>query len=154
MTGVFFDTSVLVAGMVDFGRTSEPAMRVLDAVAAGRLTGPSTAWHCCLEFYSVTTRLPEQYRLEPESALIFLRQEIFARFAIHDLPASAREDFFTAAIADGTAGGRIYDAHIAEIARRAGAEIVVTENRRHFASLEGHGIRVLTGSVLAAELVA
>jgi hypothetical protein len=40
----------------------------------------SSNWHCCLELYSVTTRLPEEYRLEPEVALRFLREEIFPRF--------------------------------------------------------------------------
>jgi predicted nucleic acid-binding protein len=39
-----------------------------------------------------------------------------------------------AASRDVIAGGRIYDAHIAEIARAAGAAVVVTDNRRHFLS--------------------
>lgn len=59
---VFFDTSVLVAGMVDLGAGSQGALTVLDAVADGRVDDPKTAWHCCLEFFSVTTRLPEEYR--------------------------------------------------------------------------------------------
>ena len=45
---------------------------------------------------------------------------------------------------DGTAGGRIHDAHIAEIARAAGATVVVTDNRRHFIASLRHGIRVET----------
>jgi len=52
----------------------------------------------------------------------------------------------------GAAGGRIYDAHSAEVARLAGAQIVVTENRRHFIPLLRHGIRVLVSAELAAEL--
>jgi len=48
----------------------------MDAVANGQIERPLTAWHCCLEFYSVTTRLPEEYRLEPEIALRLLREEI------------------------------------------------------------------------------
>ncbi len=40
-------------------------------------------------------------------------------------------------------GGRVYDAHIAEIARLSGVKVVVTDNRRHFLSLARHGIRVL-----------
>jgi predicted nucleic acid-binding protein len=50
------------------------------------------------------------------------------------------------------AGGRIYDAHIAEIARLAGASIVVTDNRRHFTILMKHGVRVLRPKELAEEL--
>jgi hypothetical protein len=44
---------------------------------------------------------------------------------------------------DRVVGGRVYDAHIAEIARLSGARAVVTDNRRHFAGLARHGIRVL-----------
>jgi predicted nucleic acid-binding protein len=124
----------------------------MDAVADGRIERPLTAWHCCLEFYSVTTRLPEEYRLKPETALRFLREEIFPRFSVQDLPAELREEFLVSTVGESTAGGRIYDAHIAEIARQAGAQLVVTENRRHFTSLLRHGIRVLVSEELAGEI--
>lgn len=149
---VFFDTSILISGNIDFGRKSHDALLLMDAVADGRIERPLTAWHCCLEFYSVTTRLPEEYRLEPQVALRFLREEIFARFSIHDLPAELREDFLVSALGEGTTGGRIYDAHIAEIARQAGARLVATENRRHFTSLLRHGIRVLVSAELTEEI--
>ena len=56
-----------------------------------------------------------------------------------------------AAARDGTAGGRIYDARIAQVARSAGAGAVVTDNRRHFLAALRHGIRVETpGEFLAA----
>jgi len=152
LKGTFFDTSVLIAGMIDFGRSSHHALLLMDAVADGRIERPLTAWHCCLEFYSVTTRLPEEYRLKPEAALRFLREEIFARFSVHELPAELREDLLVSAVGEGTAGGRIYDAHIAEIARQAGARLVATENRRHFTPLLRHGIRVLVSEELADEI--
>lgn len=152
LTGAFFDTSVLIAGSIDFGSSSQPALLLMDAVADGRIERPLTAWHCCLEFYSVTTRLPEDYRLEPEIALRLLREEIFPRFSVHDLPAERREEFLVTAVGEGTTGGRIYDAHIAEIARQAGARLVATENRRHFTSLLRHGIRVLVGAELIDEI--
>lgn len=152
LTGVYFDTSVLVAGMVDLGDTSEPAMAAIDAVAEGRIQDPRTAWHCCLEFFSVTTRLPEEYRLDPATALRFLTEEILARFAVDHLPADAYGEFLSTAVGEGVTGGRIYDTHIGEIARRAGAPLVVTDNRRHFTSLLRHGIRVLTPAELVEEL--
>lgn len=152
LTSVFFDTSVLIGGMIDFGRGSQHALLLIDAVADGRIERPSTAWHCCLEFYSVTTRLPEEYRLKPETALRFLREEILTRFSIHDLPADSREEFLVSATGEGTTGGRIYDAHIAEVARQAGAKLVVTDNRRHFTPLLRHGVRVLVSEELAGEI--
>jgi predicted nucleic acid-binding protein len=152
LRGVFFDTSVLIAGSIDSGRSSQTALLLMDAVADGRIERPMTAWHCCLEFYSVTTRLPEEYRLEPEIALRLLWEEIFARFSVHGLPAELQEDFLVSAVREGTMGGRIYDAHIAEIARQAGARLVATENRRHFTSLLRHGIRVLVSAELVDEV--
>jgi predicted nucleic acid-binding protein len=141
---VFLDTSVLLAGLVDFGPQSAPAQLLLHAVAEKRVAAPATAWHCCLEFFSVATRLPPEFRLAPPDAARLLDEEVFSRMAVHDLPASDRMPMLRAAARDGVAGGRIYDAHIAEVARAAGAEVVITDNRRHFVSALRYGLRVET----------
>jgi predicted nucleic acid-binding protein len=143
---VFLDTSVLVAGLIDFGPQSAPAHSVLHGVAEKTVAPASTAWHCCLEFFSVTTRLPPEYRLQPADALRLVEEEIFARMGVHDLPAADRRGLLRAAAHDGITGGRVYDAHIAEIARAAEASVIVTDNRRHFLSALRHGIRVETPS--------
>jgi predicted nucleic acid-binding protein len=146
----FLDTSVLLAGLIDFGPQSAPAQSLLHAIAEKRVIGAGTAWHCCLEFYSVSTRLPPEFRLAPADAAILLEEEIFARMAVHDLPATERLPVLRAAARDQIGGGRIYDAHIAEIARAAGAEVVVTDNRRHFLSALRYEMRVETpGEFLA-----
>ena len=64
--------------------------------------------------------------------------------AVHELPADSRLPMLQAAARDHIAGGRIYDAHIAETARAAGATVVVTDNRRHFLAALRYGIRVET----------
>ena len=66
---VFLDTSVLVAGLIDLGPQSAAPHLLLHAVAERRVAPASTAWHCCLEFFSVTTRLPAEFRLTPMDAL-------------------------------------------------------------------------------------
>jgi predicted nucleic acid-binding protein len=141
--GAFFDTSVLLAGLVDFGPQSAPAQSLLHAVAEKQLTA-ATAWHCCLEFYSVATRMPPEFRLAPSDAVRLLEEEVFGRMAVHDLPAAGRLAMLKAAGHEGTTGGRIYDTHIAEVARAAGATVIVTDNRRHFIASLRHGIRVET----------
>ncbi len=140
----FLDSSVLLAGLIELGETSLPAERILDAVKSGRLKHPCTAWHCCLEFYSVATRLPAGLRLAPEMAWSLMDDQIVRRLQIVDLPEAARVDFLRAAATQGVAGGRIYDAHIAEAARLAGATTVVTDNQRHFGQLMRHGIQVVS----------
>ena len=141
---VFFDTSVILAGLIDFGPQSAPAQSLLHAVAERRIADGLTAWHCCLEFFSVATRLPPEYRLAPADAARLLEEEVLARMAVHDLPAGARAAMMAGAAHDGTTGGRIYDTHIAEVARAVRAETIVTDNRRHFISALRYGMRVET----------
>ena len=154
LTGVFLDTSVLLGGTIDVGPSSRPAQAVLDAVAEGRLRKSRTAWHCCLEYYAVATRLPEELRLSPADALRLLEEEILGRLEVVDLPAEAHLPFLRSAVAERVAGGRLYDAHIAEIARRSGSGVIVTDNVRHFRGGAGSAVRVLSAAELVAELAA
>jgi predicted nucleic acid-binding protein len=64
--------------------------------------------------------------------------------SVHDLPTGDRAAMLLAVARDGIAGGRIYDAHIAEVARAVRSQVVVTDNRRHFFSALRYGMRVET----------
>jgi predicted nucleic acid-binding protein len=149
---VFLDTSVLLAGLIDLGPQSSPAQTLMHAIAEKRITAASTAWHCCLEFYSVATRLPPEYRLSEADAVQLLQEEIFARLTVEDLPATERLPMLRAAARDRIGGGRIYDSHIAEVARAGGASVVVTDNRRHFVSALRYDMRVETAAEFLAGL--
>ena len=149
---VFLDTSVLLAGLIDVGPQSAPAQSLMHAVAEKRVSSPMTAWHCCLEFYSVATRLPAEYRLSAADAVLLLNEEVFARMTVHELPAADRLPMLRAAAKDGIGGGRIYDSHIADVARAAGAKVVVTDNRRHFVSALRYDMRVETATEFLAAL--
>jgi len=113
---VFFDTSVLLAGLIDFGDSSLAPIALLDRVAAGRVSRPTTAWHCYLELFSVATRLPEEFRLTPADARRLLDEEVLARFEVLDLPADRRGPLFAEAESEAFTGGRIYDAEIGAVA--------------------------------------
>ena len=76
------------------------------------------------------------------------------RFVVHALPRDRRVSFIRTAAHDAITGGRVYDGHIAEIARCAGADIVVTENRKHFTQLLRHGVRVLSAAETESSLSA
>jgi predicted nucleic acid-binding protein len=149
---VFLDTSVLLAGLIDFGPQSAPAQSLMHAVAEKQIKTATTAFHCCLEFFSVATRLPPEYRITPADAVTLLEQEVFARMGVHDLPAADRLAMLRATARDGIAGGRVYDAHIADIARAAGATVVVTDNRRHFLSALRYDMRVETPAEFLSRL--
>ena len=141
---VFFDTSVLLAGLIDLGPQSAPAQSLMHGVAEKKIAPPTTAWHCCLEFYSVATRLPSEFRLTARDAVHLLQEEVFERMTVHDLPAADRQPMLRLLSDDRVTGGRIYDVHIAEVARSAGARVIVTDNRRHFIAALRHGLRVET----------
>lgn len=149
---VFLDTSVLLAGLVDLGPQSAPAQSLLHAVAERNVSSVATAWHCCLEVFSVATRLPPEFRLTTADAARLIEEEVFGRMSVHDLPAGDRLTLLRSAAIDGMTGGRIYDAHIAEIARAAQAHVIVTDNRRHFVASLRHGMRVETPSEFLAGL--
>jgi hypothetical protein len=144
----FFDTSVLVAGVLDLGEVSEAPQTLFDAIHEGRVQKPQTAWHCCLEFFAVVTRMPPDLRLAPGDALQLVEQEILDRFEVHQLPTDRLPHLFRAAVSHGIAGGRIYDLHIAEVALSCHPGAVITENRRHFTSLQRQGLPVLTAAEL------
>jgi predicted nucleic acid-binding protein len=152
VVGPFLDTTVLLGGLIELGPSVEGAQDVMAAVAEGRVRRPTTAWHCCLEFYAVATRLPEEFRVAPKDALQLLEREVLGRFRVLELDPEAGLSFLAGAAQQRVAGGRIYDAHIGEIARRARARIVVTDNVRHFSGLAREGCRVLDCATFASEL--
>jgi predicted nucleic acid-binding protein len=122
------------------------------AVAEKRIASPMTAWHCCLEFYSVATRLPAEYRLSAADAVLLLNEEVFARMTVHDLPAKDRIAMLRAAAKDNIGGGRVYDSHIADVARAAGATVVITDSRRRSVSALRYEMRVETPAEFLASL--
>ena len=150
-SAVFFDTSILISAFIEMGETPSPSEAALDAITRQLVRRPMTAWHCVLEFYAVATRLPANVRLDPKLAGGIVRSQILERFEVCGLPPEAHGAFIEAIVGERIAGGRVYDAQIAEAARLAGAEAVVTENRRHFTHLMRHGIRVLTAEEFAEE---
>ena len=116
VAATFLDTSVLLGGLLDFGPQSAPAHSVMHA------------------------RVPPLAR----RAAHLLDAEVFARMCVHEPPSADRIRLFAAAAPDGTAAGRICGAHVAEVARAIGAQVIVTDNRRHFLASLRHGIRVET----------
>ena len=150
---VFMDTSVLVAGLIELDGPIAPAQRILDAVSDGRVRRALTAWPCCLEFYSVATRLPEEFRLNPEDALRLIEEVILQHFQILTLPADAFPGLLRQAASERVRGGRVYDCHIGAIAAAARAKILVTDNLAHFASLSRQGIHVVSSASFASGLL-
>ena len=128
---VFFDTSVLVAAVLE---EHEHHQRSFALLAKASRPSSCCAVHNLAEAYATLTRFPGKQRLSPEQALLSL--SVFeSRLTIVAL--DSRE--YLAAIrrfaAIGIVGGTIYDALIAACALKAGAEVLYTWNLGHFMQL-------------------
>jgi predicted nucleic acid-binding protein len=127
------DSSVAVAALVEASSNHDRARAVLVAK-------PSIPVHAALETFSVMTRMPEPYRIDPVSSAELLAEN----FADRVLPGVAPRSFaawLRRLAATGVAGGAIYDALIAESARAAGATLV-TADRRAAATYRAVGVEV------------
>jgi len=149
---VFLDTNVFVSGLLDVSADSA-CRSILEALEARRLRSCVTAWHCCLEFFSVTTRLPPEYRLSAESAIALLTEHVFDRVQVEGLPVEAAIPWLKRLGGSEVRGGLVYDAHLAHIAHRAGCATLVTSNLSHFRQVAPHGIEILSPTQFIGRMV-
>jgi predicted nucleic acid-binding protein len=125
---IFFDTSVLVAAFQGSHVHHEQSNCTLASV--GPKQGACGA-HSLAEFYSVTTRLPIPHRLEPDQSLLCVEQ-IAEHFQLVALDTDEYLAEIRRAVANGIAGGRMYDALLLACARKAKADRILTWNIRDF----------------------
>jgi predicted nucleic acid-binding protein len=139
---IFLDTNVFVSGLLEVSADSA-CRAILEALETRRLRSCVTAWHCCLEFFSVTTRLPPEYRLSAEDAISLLAEHVFDRVRVEDLPAGEAVPWLKQLGDSEIRGGLVYDAHLARVAQRAGCALLVTSNVADFRQIAPAGIEVL-----------
>ncbi|HUF22529.1 MAG TPA: PIN domain-containing protein [Vicinamibacterales bacterium] len=95
-----------------------------------------------IEAYAVLTRLPMPQRLEPSDAMTLLDANFLKQGQVVGTDPARVPDLLRLFVDSGVAGGRTYDALIAEAAREAGADVILTFNRRHFEPAP-HGVAVV-----------
>ena len=108
-----------------------------------RLHGAATllvAAPALVEAYSVLTRLPPPHRLSAADALTLLETNFMSTGKIVALDARSYRALLRQAPRNGIAGGRTYDAIIAECARRAKGTTLLTFNISHFMPFAGTGL--------------
>jgi len=149
---VFLDTTVLVAGLIDFGAASEAASAILDSVATHRLSKPLTAG------IAVWSSTP--WRRECRRSSVSFRKRrgnCWTPKSCHASRYAPCRHAVSHAFRRGRRGApgrrRIYDLHIAEVARSAGAHILVTDNDRHFSPFARLELRVLSSKAFAVSRI-
>jgi len=124
---VLFDTSVLVAGLVERRESHARAVAWLRRAQAGEIRA-AVSTHTLAQLYAVLTRLPLTPRIAPRMALDLI--ERFLQCGVKVVALDAKD--YLAVLAGVTAralpGGIVYDALHAEAARKCRADRLLTLN--------------------------
>ncbi len=137
----FFDTSVLVAALVEDHLHHERSFSVF---ASADPDNACCAAHSLAEFYATVSRLPGRHRISGDQVALML-ESVEDRLEIIAL--SPREYGLTVryAASAGIVGGMIYDMLLARCALKAQATTIFTWNVAHFQRLgQDVAVRVRT----------
>ena len=140
MTATAVDTSVIVAALLAWHESHEPALDSLVGAVEAGLVVPAPA---LAEAYSVMTRLPAPHRLAPADAGALLSGSFERRASVVGLTEKESWRFLHEIANRGVAGGSTYDALILACARKARAERLLTLDRRDFLRLQCGEIEIV-----------
>lgn len=122
---VFFDTSVLVAAMVESHPMHTRSLIWLRRARSGEI-GFLVAGHTVAELYSVLTTLPARPRISPRVAREMIESNIESSAEIVGLTPSDYKLTIDRMAELGLAGGAVYDALIARAAMKSAADRLLT----------------------------
>jgi predicted nucleic acid-binding protein len=128
---VLFDTSVLVAAMVEDHPGHDRCLPWLQRAKGGGLEFLVAA-HSLAELFAVLSSWPSRPRLSPSIAARLVRENVSGSARVVALSASDYETVVRDMAERSLSGGVVYDALIARAARKAGANRLLTLNPRHF----------------------
>jgi predicted nucleic acid-binding protein len=125
------DTSCIVAAVCAWHEHHSAAAGAIERrlTRGERLAVPAAA---LVEAYAVLTRLPPPHRLSPHDAWTLVETNFIAPATIVALTGPTYATLLRRLAKDAIAGGRTYDAVIAECAHQAKADAFLTFNPRHF----------------------
>ncbi|MEB3232019.1 MAG: PIN domain-containing protein [Leptolyngbyaceae bacterium] len=129
----FFDTSLLVAAVLPDHESHAVAVSWLQAALTEKIRGMISA-QCLAEFYSVLTRLPLKPKISPIQARQLTEQNLYRL----DVQTLQMEDYWRAIARLSNrdlSGGIVFDALLAEVALREGADQLLTFNLKDFRRL-------------------
>jgi predicted nucleic acid-binding protein len=129
-----FDTSVLVAALVKSHPLHQRAYLWYLKGRRGELE-MIVATHGLAETYASLTAYPSRPRVSPHMAMALVRESVIAVAEIISLDAREYLAAMDAVARIGRGGGSIYDALHVIAARKSGADIVLSFNRKHFEPL-------------------
>ena len=140
---VMFDTSVLVAGMVEPHPMHKRALPWLKRAISGDLEF-FVAAHTLAELYAVLTTLPVSPRISPGAAWRLILKDVITPAKVTSI---SRSDYGATIrrVADlGLSGGIIYDAIITKAAQKIQVDLILTLNLDDFTRVWPEGASLLS----------
>jgi predicted nucleic acid-binding protein len=129
-----FDTSVLVAALVQAHPHHGLAFPRLKSVHDGRVAGAITT-HALAELFATLTALPLRPKIPPADARRMMQRDIGAHFEVIPLTAEMYAEAVDVTVRQGLSSGAIYDALHLTGARSVGCNHLLTLNLKHFKAL-------------------
>ena len=123
----YFDSSVLVAAMVEEEEHHASALRALADATDG-----VTSTHALAETFATLTSGRAEIQLSPKHALRIIEANVLQRLEVMELTVADYRRAMQSSQSAGARGGAIYDMLHLQAARRSGATRILTVNLRHF----------------------
>lgn len=136
-----FDTSVVVAALVDQLGTHQAAFREFRRHSSGENAGFCST-HALAEIYATLTALPLQRRISPDDARRLLEETVLARLAVVPLGSADYRAVLRQVADQGLGSGAIHDGLHAHCARKEGVDQILTYNLHDFERFDLEGILV------------
>lgn len=128
---VLADTSVLVAAMVESHPAHGRALPWLQRARQGEID-LVVCTHTLAELYAVLTALPVRPRIGTDMARRLIRENVESNGTVVDLRSGDYRAVLDNQAALGLTGGSVYDALVAQAARKVGADRLLTLNEGDF----------------------
>ena len=128
---VLFDTSVLIAAMVEVHPEHDSAFDWLRKAKAKEIEGFICS-HTLAEAYAVLTKLPISPKISPNMAQRLIRDNLLSCTRVIALTPKDYNSVIDSLTGLGVSGGVIYDALIVQAAKKVKADLLLTLNIKDF----------------------
>jgi predicted nucleic acid-binding protein len=140
---ILFDTSALVAGVVEAHPMHERALPWLKRCKDGEMEFVVVT-HTLAELYAVLTTLPVTPKISPGTAARLVREDVEQPAKVISLSTSDYSVVIRRLSELGLSGGVVYDALIARAAQKAKVDRLLTANPEDFKRVWPEGASVIT----------
>ena len=139
---IFFDTSVIVAGLIEAHPFHEKSNSWLGKIVSKKEKGFISS-HTLAELYSSLTTIPVVPKLRPDQVMHLLEESILKYFGIYEFKKEDYVNILKESSLYSLKGGMIYDALHIHAAKKIKAKTILTLNLKHFQLIWPEGKKII-----------